>query len=126
MSLTVLDGGAVRVNNPESSAFADLIAAVDVTVIEVLGGREPVWYQPAIGDPVEVWGIFDAQYILVGEGERAGVETVGPAVFLRLAELPVDPEVDDPILGIGGLDYRVTERRTAGLGSTLLMLRLVG
>jgi hypothetical protein len=104
--------------------FADLVAAADRAAQRVLGGV-PVTYRPKYGIPVPVTGIFDAQYILADTGADAGVETVGPAVFLQLADLPADPMLDDPLLTIGGTDYRVFERRPADFGSIVLALRKV-
>lgn len=106
-------------------AFADLVAQVDRAALSTLGG-EPVTYAPEVGSAVEVTGIFDAQYVLAKGGAEAGVEALGPAVFLRLEDLPVDPEEDEPTLTIGGVDYRVTERRPDGMGGIVLALRLVG
>jgi hypothetical protein len=91
-----------------------------------------ITYQPAVGAPVTVRGIFDANYVLARGTAEAGVETLGPAVFLILSDLPVDPEIDDPTVIIS-LDpvsanngpYRVHERRPAGLGAIVLALRKV-
>jgi hypothetical protein len=93
-----------------------------------------ITYQPSVGPAVAVPGIFDAQYTLLdGGGPASGVEATAPAVFLRLASLPIDPELDDPTLTIAGDPtpanngtYRVVERRTAGLGSIVLVLRKLG
>ena len=103
-------------------AFADLIAGVDRAAQKLLGG-ETVIYHPAIGEPVNVTGIFDAQFVLDKGDGNAGVETLGPAVFLRLEDLPADPEQDEPTLTIGGVDYRVIEHRPDGLGGIVLALR---
>lgn len=87
-----------------------------------------ITYQPAVGPAVPVSGIFDAQYrLLQGHGgdQLSGVEATAPAVFLRLSSLPVDPELDEPTLIIGGVVYGVIERRTAGLGAIVLVLRKV-
>lgn len=104
-------------------AFADLVEATDRAAQAHLGGVI-VTYEPSEGDPVSVTGIFDAQYVLAkGDGE-AGVETLGPAVFFRLSDLPVDPELDDPKLTIAGVSYRVIERRGPdGMGGIVLALR---
>lgn len=109
---------------PFVSAFAARVAATDRRVLELLGGA-PVIYQPAEGDPVEVSGVFDQVYVLSRGTAEAGVEALGPAVFLLLEDLPVDPELDEPTLTIGGLVYRVHERRPDGLGGIVLALRLV-
>lgn len=82
-------------------------------------------YQPEVGAPTVVNGIFDEQYVLDKGSAEAGVETRIPAVFVRLAALPADPDDDDPILIIGSARYRVTERIPAGLGSIVLGLRKV-
>lgn len=107
------------------ATFAELVAQADRAAQAVLGG-EPVTYDPAgISLPVIVTGIFDEQYVLAKGTAEAGVETLGPAVFLRLEDLPTDPENDEPTLIIGGVSYRVTERRPDGMGGIVLALRRV-
>jgi hypothetical protein len=103
-------------------AFADLVAQTDRAVQGLLGSAT-VTYAPAEGDPVEVIGMFDENYILVLP-ENAGVESAGPSVFLRLEDLPVHPDDDDPVLTIAGVDYTIRERQTdgsAGGGIRLLL-----
>lgn len=104
-------------------AFADLVARIDRSVQRKLGD-DSIIYQPDGGDPVPVTGVFDAAYVLVQGGANAGVESSAPAVFLILSDLPVNPEDDDPTLTIGGIDYRVAERRPDGKGGIVLVLRL--
>lgn len=105
------------------TTFAELVAGVDRTCQEQLGG-EVVTYAPAeVGPPVPVTGIFDLQYVLAKGTAEAGVEVLGPAVFFRLEDLPVDPEDDEPTLTIRGLDYRVIERRPDDMGGIVLALR---
>jgi hypothetical protein len=106
------------------SAFDDLVQRADRAVHGHLGGAV-VTYQPELGAPVDVTGVFDAQYVLAKGTAEAGVEAAGPAVFLRLDDLPTDPEDDDPILTIAGVDYRVIERRPDGMGGIVLALRKV-
>ena len=106
------------------SAFTDLVADIDRAALAELGG-EPVLYRPAVGDPVPLVGIFDAQYVLAQGDAEAGVEAAEPAVFFRLSELPIDPELDDPTLTIGGRDYHVTQRKPDGVGGIVLILRAV-
>lgn len=84
-----------------------------------------VIYQPAVGAPVTINGIFDSVYVLSKGDPEAGAEVLGPAVFLLLADLPQDPEFDDPTLIISSVVYSVTERRPAGLGAIVLALRRV-
>lgn len=106
-------------------AFADLVEAADRAALSHLGGVT-VTYQPAAGAAVQVTGIFDAQYLLAKGDAEAGVGTLGPAVFLRLDDLPADPEDDEPTLTIGGIDYRtVGPPQPDGLGGVVLVLRTV-
>lgn len=105
--------------------FADLVAAADRAVQDKLGG-EPVFYQPEAGAAAVAVGVFDEVYILAKGDPEAGVETVGPAVFFRLEDLPTNPEDDEPILTIRTVTYRVIERRPDGLGGVLLVLRKTG
>lgn len=104
-------------------AFSDLVAAADRAAQKHLGGVA-VSYHPEGGPPADVVGIFDEAYQLLKADAEAGVESSGPAVFLRLADLPVDPEDDEPTLVIAGASYRVVERRPDGLGGIVLVLRL--
>lgn len=105
-------------------SFAELVAAADRAGQTLLGG-ETVTYQPAVGSPVDVTGFFDSQYVLAKGTAEAGVETLGPAVFVRLEDLPTNPEDDDPTLTIRGDNYRVIERRPDGIGGIVLALRRV-
>jgi hypothetical protein len=107
------------------ATFAELVERIDRSVQARLGG-EPVIYQPAVGAAVTVTGIFDPVYVLVKGDPEAGVETLGPVVFLRLEDLPVDPEDDDPTLTIRGVTYRhVVERLPDGFGGIVLALRTI-
>jgi hypothetical protein len=105
-------------------SFADLILAADRAAQRSLGGV-PVIYVPeaAPSTPVTVTGIFDANFVFVDQG-NAGVEQVGPAVFLRLEDLPADPDVDDPRITIAGIVYAVRERQRDSLGGIRLLLHL--
>lgn len=106
-------------------AFADHVARLDRNVRTVLGGEQVV-YRPGGGAPaVSVTGIFEERYVLVQGTAEAGVGTVAPAVFLQLADLPVDPRDDEPTLTIRGRDYKLSEPQFAGMGSIVLVLQLV-
>lgn len=105
-------------------SFADLVAGMDRAAQSALGGVT-VTYDPAVGAPVPVIGIFDELYVLAKGTANAGVEALGPAVFFRLSDLPVDPETDDPTLTINSVAYRVIERRPDGMGGIVLALRKV-
>ena len=99
--------------------WASHLATADRAVLGVLGG--PVLYGPGVGEAVEVRGIFDASYVKVDAG-TAGGSSVGPAVVLRLADLPSDPEDDDPTITAAGTAYRVREVQRDGQGGVLLLL----
>ena len=105
-------------------AFSDLVAAADRIAMADLGG-ELVTYAPSVGAPVQVTGLFDAQFVLAKGTANAGVEASAPAVFFRLSDLPADPEVDDPTLTIGAVNYRVIERMPDGIGGIVLVLRSI-
>ena len=101
-------------------SFEATLAAADRGALRILG--IPVRYWPGGGSPVTVTGIFNAPYVGAIAG-MAEVVSTGPAVFLRLADLPSDPAEDDPILTIDGTDYRVRTPQKDGLGGVLLMLK---
>lgn len=85
-----------------------------------------VIYHPSAGAPVPVHGIFDNVFRLTARDASAPIEGLDPKVFLRIADLPSDPMIDDPILTIEGVDYRVDRRMPAGFGTILLILRKAG
>lgn len=106
--------------------FSDLLTAVDRAVLQHLGGAV-VRYAPSAvaGDPfVEVQGMFDAQYVHV-DAAGAAVSGVGPAVFLRRADLGAfDPDTDeDPTVTVNGTLYRVREAKPDSLGGVVLLLQ---
>lgn len=101
-------------------AFLDLVTAADRAIQSHLGG-DVITYQPEHEDAVEVIGLFDEQYVRVDSG-NGDVEQAGPAVWLSLADLPVDPEEDNPLLTIKGKTYTVHERQADGFGSIRLLL----
>lgn len=111
-------------------SFSDLVAGVDAAVQTVLAGDEVLTYTPTAGVATPFEGIFDASYVLAKGSAEAGVEALGPAVFLRRSvreALPVDPEDDDdPTVTVDGVPYRVTERRPDSLGGIVLVLRKRG
>src|SRR5512133_3481279 len=102
-------------------AFAAHIAAADRAVLQHLGEDGLIRYAPSVGDAVDVKGVFDASYVQVNAGQ-AGVVSSGPAVFLMVADLPTNPEEDDPIITVAGVAYRVREPKSDGKGGVVLLL----
>lgn len=101
-------------------AWPALLAAADRAALHHLGGA--VRYAPSAGDPVDVRGIFDATYVRQDAG-HAGVVSSGPAVFLRLADLPSDPTVDEgATITVDAVQYRIREPQKDGQGGVLLLL----
>lgn len=100
-------------------SFDELILAADRAVHAHLGGKA-VTYQPSEGEAVVVQGLVDTDFTLfTSEGEIRG-----PSVFLRLEDLPVHPDDDDPTITIAGDDkeYQVRARQLDGLGGIRLVL----
>lgn len=106
--------------------FDDLMSQVDRAVLGSKLG-DPVTYTPGVGAPVTVNGCFDRLYERVaGDASYAGVSSFGPAVFLRLADLPSDPVVDASVtVTIRGVVYKPRQVEPDGQGGVLLMLHLV-
>lgn len=100
-------------------AFPEILAAADRAALQHLGG--PFFYKPFGAAAVELRGIFDAAYVRVDVGQ-AGVSSAGPAIFCRLADLPADPESDEPEVTVEGVTYRLREIQKDGLGGVLLLL----
>jgi len=105
-------------------SFEDAVLAADRAAMSLLGGQLVI-YAPAVGAPVTITGIFDKVFVLAKGDAKGGVEASGPAVFFRREDLPVDPEVDDPTLTIGGVAYRVIERMPDDIGGIVLALRSI-
>ena len=108
-------------------SFDDLIAAADRAVQAALGGVS-VTYAPTVGSPVVVTGMFDEQYVLAKGSAEAAVSATVPAVFLRLEDLPTNPEDEDEEVlrvTIRAIVYRVTECKPDGMGGIVLALRRV-
>jgi hypothetical protein len=101
--------------------FPDLVAVADRAVQAHLGGT--VRYEPRFGGPVDVPGVFVEAYHRGDPGQGAGVVTTAPAVFLRLSDLPSDPETDEPIITANGTRYRVREPVKDEMGGVLLHLK---
>ncbi len=76
---------------------------------------------PTAGAPVVVTGIYDAAYLSADPG-APGISTTTPAVFLELADLPSDPEEDDPVITVGAETFEVREVKKDSVGVGVLLL----
>ena len=103
--------------------FTDLLAVGDQHVRRKLGGA--ITYTPGVGAPVEVDGVFDAAHVHVDLGEP-GVSSQGPAVFLTLADLPSDPDLDGAAtVTVAGVTYTPHTVKPDGTGAVVLLLHRV-
>ncbi len=101
------------------ATFPTLLAAADKAAQTSLGGT--VRYTPQVGAAADVKAVFDAHFRRDDALQR-GVAAVGPAAFVRLADLPADPSSDVPLVTVDGVDYRVREVWKDGLGGAVLHL----
>ena len=105
-------------------AFADAVQSIDAAVREHLDGVS-VLYAPSSGAPVTVSGMFDANYTSV-DPQEPGVSTVGPALFLRLNELPNDPGGDEELrVTVNAKQYRAHTVKPDTMGGVVLLLNRV-
>lgn len=101
-----------------------LLAQVDAAIL-TSPLAQAVTYTPGVGVAVAVRGVFDALYVKAEAGE-VGVSSAGPAVFLRLTDLPSSPETDlDARVTVDGQEYRRREVQPDGQGGVLLLLHEV-
>ena len=110
--------------------FDELIEATDRAVQDNLGSVAVI-YAPLVGPPVSVTptgaplvGMFDENYV-VARSSLNGVETLAPAITMRIEDLPTVPKKDKPTLTILGKVYKVRTRETDGTigGNVRLVLR---
>jgi hypothetical protein len=105
-------------------AFTDLLEHADVSVRGLLGGT--VTYSPSVGAPVTVSAVFDAAHVRVDLGQISAASSVGPAVFVRLSDLPSDPETDTGArVTNAGVVYTIHEVKPDGLGGAHLLLHRI-
>jgi hypothetical protein len=100
--------------------FSELVERVDRAAQDLLDGVA-ITYTPLDGTPVSVIGVFDERWRLEDPG-GAGVEQITPAVWVRLEDLPVDPDDDDPLITIAGIDYTVHRREYDSIRASVMLL----
>jgi hypothetical protein len=105
-------------------SFRDLLRVTD-RVLQASLLADTVRYTASDGAAADVKGMFDMAYVQVSGGE-AGVASSGPAVFLRLADLPSNPGEDlEARVLAEGVVYRVREVQPDGHGGILVLLHEV-
>lgn len=77
------------------------------------------------GTPTEVTGVFteEPSGVATKADTDAGFEVRGPFVRFLIADLPGDPEADDPTITIRSVAYSVIERTPNGMGGIEFHLR---
>jgi hypothetical protein len=103
--------------------WAGLVGRLNTACVEHLG--QAVQYRTGAGQVVTIDDvIFDDGHVRI-DATPAGVTSTGPWVFVKLADLPTDPEEDDPDVMVNGTTYRVFEVQRDGQGGAKLMLKKV-
>lgn len=104
-------------------AFSDLVESVDSAVRSTLGGESTIVYTPTVGDAETVEGVFDLIAVESEFGVAREQDRI-PAVFVRLADLPSDPESDNATITVDGTDYAIRECEPDSIsGSVRILLR---
>lgn len=106
-------------------SFGELLGSLDARVFERLSGGESIAYRTSALRMTSIRGIFDAVYQPLGGGELQ-VMSSGPAVFVRLEDLPTDPREDRGArVIVDGTHYQIREVQPDGRGGALLLLHEV-
>lgn len=83
----------------------------------------PAVYQPAVGSPISIDGIFGDASIEVQTGGSVPTVVLKPSYSIKLADLlPSVPQVGD-LITIKAVTYRILESLEDGEGGTLLILQ---
>lgn len=105
-----------------SGSLEDLMLG-DLAVLFDLGGLTvPVEYRPAVGEAVQLKGIFDEAYCEVDPHSRAPIGSTGPAVHMQTGQLPAEPADADRLV-IKGRVYRMLAPKPDGQGVTIYPLK---
>lgn len=105
-------------------AWTDFLEKTDEAALSILGSN--VTYSSG-SSSTTVRGIFERQHSRSVDPDAAGVISGGvdggPAVFLRLSDLPTDPESDaNASVIVGGVVYTVRKAIKDGHGGVLCLL----
>lgn len=100
--------------------FNSLISVASDATLTHLG--EDVTYTPTVGAAASVRGVFDASFQRA-DVATPGVASSGPAIFLRLSDLPSDPETDTTAtVTVSGTAYRTVSCEKDGRGMVVVHL----
>lgn len=96
-------------------SFRDLVADMDRTIQDVLGGVSVVYetLSGGVADPAPV-GMFDANYVST-RGKNVALANSTPSVVFKLADLPEDPrDIAPTSITIQSVAYKVRGIETDG------------
>ncbi|MEF2145126.1 MAG: hypothetical protein V3573_06745 [Desulfovibrionaceae bacterium] len=85
---------------------------------------EDVEYRPQWAETLFLSGVFDREYLALDPDTETYVMGVQPALRVRVADLPLEPETGDRVLLESG-EYELIEYQPDGPGMWLLRLREV-
>jgi hypothetical protein len=98
-----------------------LVVGMDAALLPTLG--VPASYTTSAAVVVGIDKvIFDNGHTRV-QANTVGVVDTRPWLFLRLSDLPVDPETDDGTFTVDGVNYKIVEPQRDGQGGMRCILR---
>ncbi|MGE4292388.1 MAG: hypothetical protein AB7E32_09275 [Desulfovibrio sp.] len=86
--------------------------------------EEDVEYRPDGAETFFVSGLFDREYLAIDTGGESYVTSTQPVLRLRMADLPLEPDVGDRVVLDSG-EYEVIEPQREDPGVWMLRLREV-
>lgn len=105
--------------------WASHVGRLNTACLQHLG--QAVTYTPGAGAAVQVQGIFDNAHVRQSGPVKLEIADTQPSVFVRLSDLPSDPEEDlDARFTIAGNTWRASEVRRDGQGGAVCLLKKTG
>jgi len=99
------------------------IMASDLSALFDLGGLTiPVEYRPAVGEAVQLKGIYDEAWCEVDPQSRAPIGSTSPALHVQTGQLPAEPDDADRLV-IKGRTFRMLMPKPDGEGVTIYPLK---
>lgn len=100
-------------------SWQDMTSRVVSTIVNTF--TTVATYTPVSGAAEEIKGVFNSEHVEVQVLDGAEVQSIFPAFFAKLSDLPAVPQNGDQ-LTINATAYKVAESRPDGEGGTLLVL----